>query len=224
MAGSLPLKLLLIAPSVLAADPCAIGEAIDSLGGNFDWLHLDIMDGHFVPNLSYGPELVKALRRRYPNAVLDVHLMVEPGEDFIDMFLAQKPDYLVLHQESCRHLYRALTKIRASGVRAGVALNPATSVEMIRPVLGMVDLVLVMSVEPGFVGQKFIPEVLEKSVALCQAREALGLKFLIEMDGGIGPSNAALVKNKGVDVAVVGSALFGSPDPAETAKKIRALA
>ncbi len=224
MAGSLPLKLLLIAPSVLAADPCAIGEAIDSLEGNFDWLHLDIMDGHFVPNLSYGPELVKALRRRYPNTVLDVHLMVEPAEDFIEMFLAQKPDYLTLHQESCRHLHRALSRIRAAGVRAGVAINPATSVELLRPILGMTDLVLLMSVEPGFGGQKFIPETLEKSVTLCQAREAGGLNFLIEMDGGVGLANAALVKSKGVDVAVMGSALFGTPDPAETAKKIRALA
>ena len=224
MAGPLDVKPLLIAPSILSADPLALADSVDSLNGGFDWLHLDIMDGHFVPNLSYGPAVVRAMRRRWPDAVLDVHIMAEPGEDFIDMFLEAKPDYLTLHQEACRHLHRALAKIRSAGVKAGVALNPATPVCLIEPVLHMADLVLLMSVNPGFGGQSFIPETLEKSVQLCRLREARGASFLIEMDGGIGEKNIALVRKSGVDAAVMGSAVFGAPDPAAAVKKMRLLA
>ena len=224
MAGSLQLKPFLIAPSILSADPLAVGASIDALKNDFDWLHVDVMDGHFVPNLSYGPAIVKALRRRYPDAVIDVHLMVEPGEDFLDMFLESRPDYLVVHQEACRHLHRALSKIAAAGVRPGVALNPATPVELIKPVLNIADVVLLMSVNPGFGGQSFIPEVTEKAIALCQLREARGLEFLIDMDGGIGAANVAQVRRCGVDVAVMGSAVFGTADPAATVAKMRLLA
>lgn len=223
MAGSLQMKPFLIAPSILSADPLAVGASIDSLKGNFDWLHVDIMDGHFVPNLSYGPAVVKALRCRYPDVVIDVHLMVEPGEDYLDMFLESHPNYLTVHQESCRHLHRTLSKIRAAGVRSGVALNPATPAELIRPVLKIADLVLLMSVNPGFGGQSFIPEVTEKPVTLCQLREAYGLNFLIEMDGGIGAANVARVRRCGVDVAVMGSAVFSTPDPAAAVTKMRQL-
>ncbi len=221
MAGSLHVKPLLIAPSLLAADPLALGASVDALNGLYDFLHIDVMDGHFVPNLSYGPALVQALRRRYPRAALDVHLMVEPGEDFLDMFLAARPDYLTVHQESCRHLHRALTRVREAGVKPGVALNPATPVEMIEPVLPMCAVVLLMSVNPGFGGQSFIPEVCGKSVRLCRLREALGLDFLIEMDGGLGPGNVALARKSGADVAVMGSAVFGAPDPAAAAALAR---
>jgi ribulose-phosphate 3-epimerase len=224
MAGTLYVRPLLIAPSILSADPLALGASVDSLKGDFDWLHLDIMDGHFVPNLSYGPAVVRALRRRYPDAVLDVHVMAEHGEDFIDMFIEAKPDYLTVHQEACRHLHRVLSRIRSAGIKAGVALNPATPVCLIEPVLHMADLVLLMSVNPGFGGQQFIPEVLDKSVQLCRLREARGCSFLIEMDGGIGEKNIALVRKNGVDAAVMGSAVFGAPDPAAAVKKMRLLA
>ena len=197
MAGSLQVKPMLIAPSLLSADPLAIGAAIDSLHGDFDWLHID---------------------------VLDAHLMVEPGEDFLDMFLAAKPDYLTVHEEACRHLHRALAKIRESGVKAGVSLNPATPVELIEPVLPLVDLVLLMSVDPGFGGQSFIPEVTQKSVELCRLREARKLDFLIEMDGGLGPATIAQARRSGVDVAVMGNAVFAADDPAAAVARARELA
>ena len=224
MAGSFQVKPLLIAPSILSADPLAVGASVDSLRGNFDWLHVDIMDGHFVPNLSYGPAIAKALRRRYPDAVIDVHLMVEPGEDFLDMFIEAHPNYITVHQEACRHLHRALSKIRSAGIGPGVVLNPATSVSLVEPVLSMVDVVLLMSVNPGFGGQSFIPEVLTKAAKLAQLRAEEGYSYYIEMDGGIGAKNVKLVRKSGVDVAVMGSAVFGTPDPAATVEKMRELA
>ncbi len=225
MAGSLPLekerRSFLVAPSLLSANVLYMEKSIASLEDTYDWLHLDIMDGHFVPNLSYGPSLAKALRKKYPSAVIDTHLMVEPPEDFIEAFAATKTDYLTVHVEATPHLHRVISRIRELGCRPGVAINPATPIEWVSPILSMVDLVLVMSVNPGFGGQSFIGETLQKTVDLFRYRAAHNLSFLIEMDGGIGRETIKQVVNSGCDVVVMGSSVFGTSDPAETIRELR---
>lgn len=211
----------LLAPSVLSADPLAIGTSIDNLEGEADWIHVDIMDGHFVPNLTYGPALVKALRRRYPDAFLDVHIMAERADDFLDMFAESGASLLTVHVEATRHIHRVLQTIRKRGIRPGVTLNPGTPIQAIEPILNMVDLVLVMSVNPGFAAQKFIPEVLAKVKELVRYRTAHGLDFLIEIDGGVDANNARMLVTSGCDVLVAGNAIFGSENPAEMARKIK---
>ena len=211
----------LLAPSVLSADPLAIGDSIDRLEGEADWIHVDIMDGHFVPNLTYGPALVKALRRRYPDAFLDVHIMAERADDFLGMFAESGADLLAVHIEATRHIHRVLQTIRNNGIRPGVTLNPGTPVQAIEPILNMVDLVLVMSVNPGFAAQRFIPEVLLKVKELVRYRAARGLDFLIEIDGGVDASNAEMLVTSGCDVLVAGNAVFGSGNPAEMARRIK---
>jgi len=229
MAGELQVRLkqnkkLLVAPSLLSADVLNMEKHIGQLEGEEDWFHLDIMDGHFVPNLSYGPSLLKALKQRYTDAFFDVHIMVEPAESFTEMFLAHKPSLLTVHAEATPHLHRVLQGIKAEGVLAGVAINPATPAEVLKPVLHLTDLVLVMSVNPGYGGQKFIPEVLNKVKQLAQWRNENGFDYLIEMDGGLGTQNAALVARAGCDVAVAGNAVFGNENPAEIIRSMRAAA
>ncbi|NLV81468.1 MAG: ribulose-phosphate 3-epimerase [Synergistaceae bacterium] len=214
-------KDVLIAASLLSADVLNMATSIDSLGGEEDWLHLDIMDGHFVPNLSYGPSLLKALRKKYPESFIDVHIMVEPAEDFVDMFLDEQPSALTIHLEATSHIHRVLQKIKKAGCFAGVSISPGTSPELLCPILNMVDIVLIMSVNPGYGGQSFIPEVLEKVKFLAQYRSLSKDNFLIEMDGGLGPHNIAEVVAKGCDVVVAGNAIFGQSNPREVIKIMR---
>ncbi len=212
---------ILYAPSLLSADPLNVQSSIETLEGEHDWLHVDIMDGCFVPNITYGPGFVSALRKGYPEEVLDVHLMIERPDRFVDDFLKAGADWLIVHLEADRHIHRTLTRIREAGAKAGVSINPGASAELLRPLLPFVDLVLVMSVNPGFGGQSFIPETMEKTRSLCRWREAGGHKFLIEMDGGIGMDNAPRVALGGADVLVMGSAVFGAGDPALTLREIK---
>ena len=203
-----------IAPSILAADFASLGDAIGAVArGGASMLHVDVMDGHFVPNISIGVPVVASLRKA-TRMTLDVHLMIENPEQYIGAFADAGADMISVHQEATPHLDRALSLIREHGCLPGAVINPATPVAHLSEVLGKVDHVLVMSVNPGFGGQSFIPESIHKIRQLRDLRERHDYKFRIEVDGGIGPENISEVVRAGAQILVAGTSVFGSSDPA----------
>jgi ribulose-phosphate 3-epimerase len=213
-----------IAPSILAADFARLGDEIRKVKqGGVRMLHVDVMDGHFVPNISIGIPVVEALRKA-TDLLLDVHLMITEPERYIDAFADAGADMISVQQEATYHLDRVLGAIHARGKKAGAVINPATPVSTLSEVIDKVDFVLVMSVNPGFGGQKFIPNSLEKMRQLRDIRERRRLNFRIEVDGGLGPDTIGEAVRAGAEMIVAGTSVFHTPDPAEAVRKLQNLA
>jgi len=215
----------LIAPSILSADFARLAEDIRSAeSAGADWIHVDVMDGRFVPNITIGPLIVEAVKRS-THLPLDVHLMIEEPERYIEDFARAGADRITVHAEASVHLHRTLQQIRAAGALPGVSLNPSTPLSAVECVLAEMDMVLIMSVNPGFGGQSFIPASLGKLSALQEMVRAQKLegRILVEIDGGVGPSNALDVIRAGADVLVMGSAFFGAKDRRGVVEQIRSL-
>lgn len=210
-----------LAPSILSANFAMLGaDAKAAQAGGGTVLHVDVMDGHFVPNITIGPLVVAALRKTFPRAVLDCHLMIENPDAYVPAFAEAGASWIAVHQEACVHLNRTLQLIESHGCKPAVVINPATPVHMLDEVLEMVHHVLVMSVNPGFGGQKFIPASLNKIKTLAEVRESLGLTFRIEVDGGIALETVGDVVRAGAELLVAGNAIFGKGDIRENAKKL----
>lgn len=209
-----------LAPSILSADFAHLADQVRSATeGGGTAIHVDIMDGHFVPNLTIGPPVVKSLRKA-TELPLDCHLMIENPDEFIPAFIEAGADWVSVHQEATRHLNRTLHLIRGHGAKAGVVINPATPVDALSEVLDIVDYVLVMSVNPGFGAQKFLPNSLHKMRKLAQIRAQRGLNYRIEVDGGIALDTVADVVRAGAEILVAGNAVFGNGDPKTNAQRL----
>ena len=212
-----------LAPSILSADFSRLGEHVALIEeGGADLIHVDVMDGHFVPNISFGSSVMKSLNNR-TGLNYDVHLMIENPDKYIEDFVTDKTEYITVHQEACIHLHRTIQLIKSLGIKAGVSINPATPIGVLEDILADVDLVLVMSVNPGFGGQKFIPRALDKIKCLNQWRKEEGLDFLIEVDGGVTLDNAVEIAEAGADILVAGSAVFGADDIIKRTKEFKNL-
>ncbi|MCM3454230.1 ribulose-phosphate 3-epimerase [Heyndrickxia oleronia] len=210
-----------IAPSILSANFSKLADEIkDVEKAGADYIHIDVMDGHFVPNITMGPLVVEAIRP-ITKLPLDVHLMIENPDQFIESFVKAGADYITVHVEACKHLHRTIQYIRSFGVKAGVVLNPATPVEMIKHVLKDIDMVLLMTVNPGFGGQRFIKSVLPKIKQVKELIDQEGLNIEIEVDGGINPETAKLCTDAGANVLVAGSAIYNHEDRKKAINEIR---
>jgi ribulose-phosphate 3-epimerase len=208
---------------MLSADFLKLGAEIDMINDSeADWFHLDVMDGRFVPNISYGMPIIAQMKKR-AKKTFDVHLMVEEPERYLEEFKKAGADYLTVHYETGYHLHRTLTSIRALGMKAGLSINPHTPVEMVQDIIGEIDLLLVMSINPGFGGQKFLPLTYNKIRQAKALINKAGTSTLIEIDGGVTLENAAEIVAAGADVLVAGNTVFSSPDPTGMIKKLKAL-
>lgn len=210
-----------LAPSILSADFGHLAEDVKKIEeGGADYIHVDVMDGHFVPNISFGASVMKCLNDK-TKLPYDIHLMIENPDMYIDDFVTPKTEYITVHQEACIHLNRTVQNIKSKGVKAGVSINPATPVSTLECILPDVDLVLIMSVNPGFGGQKFIPGSLEKVRELAEIKKQKNLDFAIEIDGGITLENIKEVVEGGVEIAVAGSAVFKAEDVVERVRAFK---
>ena len=211
-----------LAPSILSANFATLLDDVRKVEeAGCEFLHIDVMDGHFVPNITIGPLVAKALKKGGVDMVFDVHLMIENPDNYVKDFADAGADIIVVHQEACRHLHRTIQNIKSCGVKAGVALNPATPVETIKHIIEDIDMVLIMSVNPGFGGQSFIEGVLPKISQVRTMADELGIELDIQVDGGIKPSNVHKVVEAGANVVVAGSAIFGSKDIKATVEEFR---
>ena len=215
--------MLKLAPSILSADFGHLAEDVKKIEeGGADYIHVDVMDGHFVPNISFGAPVMKCLNGK-TDLPYDVHLMIENPDAYIEDFVTPQTEFITVHQEACTHLHRTVQNIKSKGVKAGVSINPATPISTLECILPDVDLVLIMSVNPGFGGQNFIPGALEKVRALAEIKARTGLNFVIEIDGGISLDNVREVIDAGVEMVVAGSAVFKDEDVVERVKAFKKL-